>query len=462
MGLIQMNMRLIARILATAFALSGATACISPQGELPAGTPAGETRLSLVLICDIYKMSEENGRGGMARVAAAVGRERERGGHVLVAHAGDTISPSLMSGFDQGAHMIDLINQLSPDVFVPGNHEFDFGPDVFLKRMGEARFPIFAANLREANGRPIKGIQDGSVLIFGEVKVGVIGLTADDSPVKSLPGRLKFEGSLATAKREAARLRGLGADLIVLVAHAGRAMDQVLFDSGVADVILSGDDHDLYLRYNEKTAIIEAAEDGRFVGVVDLSIKTETRADGSRKVSWRPRFRLIDTADVDSDAEMQARVAQYEARLNAELGEPIATLKRELDSRNAVVRGGEAAIGNLFADALRAGTKADVALINGGGFRGGKIYPAGTKFSRKDVLTELPFLNKALVLDGSHAERGFGGRLHRGRERSRALSASIGHARQSRPDAAQRAARGARRDRRRAAQSGQEIPACDQ
>ena len=32
------------------------------------------------------------------------------------------------------------------------------------------------------------------------------------------------------------------------------------------------------------------------------------------------------------------------------------------------------------------------------GFRGGRLYPAGTTLTRKDVLGELPFLNKAYVL----------------------------------------------------------------
>jgi 2',3'-cyclic-nucleotide 2'-phosphodiesterase (5'-nucleotidase family) len=53
---------------------------------------------------------------------------------------------------------------------------------------------------------------------------------------------------------------------------------------------------------------------------------------------------------------------------------------------------------------VRDTTKADVVLINGGGFRGGKVYAAGTKLTRKDVLTELPFLNKAYVLELSGAQ----------------------------------------------------------
>ena len=73
----------------------------------------------------------------------------------------------------------------------------------------------------------------------------------------------------------------------------------------------------------------------------------------------------------------------------------------ELDSRNAAVRGGEAAIGNLFTDALRAATGADVALLNGGGFRGNRLYPADSPITERQILAELPFLNRALVLEVS-------------------------------------------------------------
>ena len=65
---------------------------------------------------------------------------------MIVAHAGDTLSPSLMSGLDRGAHIIALTNMIPPDIFVPGNHEFDFGKAIFLQRMSEAKFPLYGAN----------------------------------------------------------------------------------------------------------------------------------------------------------------------------------------------------------------------------------------------------------------------------------------------------------------------------
>src|SRR3954464_13928424 len=113
---------------------------------------AESTKVTLVLTNDIYQMGETlaadgKHRGGFARLAAVVKAERALGGHVVFAHGGDTLSPSLMSGIDQGAHIVTLTNALKPDIFVPGNHEFDFGKAVFFKRMAEMTFPVFAANM---------------------------------------------------------------------------------------------------------------------------------------------------------------------------------------------------------------------------------------------------------------------------------------------------------------------------
>ena len=93
-------------------------------------------------------------RGGFARLAAVVKAERAKAPPeaVIFAHGGDTLSPSLMSGIDRGAHIIALTNMIPPDIFAPGNHEFDFGKATFLERMGEAKFGLYAANLREPDG----------------------------------------------------------------------------------------------------------------------------------------------------------------------------------------------------------------------------------------------------------------------------------------------------------------------
>ena len=197
-------------------------------GAQPAAATA---RVTFVLVNDIYLMSDVmmpdgKRRGGFARLAAVVKAERARadaaGAQAIFAHAGDTLSPSLMSGIDQGASIMTLTNMVRPDIFTPGNHEYDFGKAVFLERMGEARFPRYAANLRTADGAPLPDFKDRSIVTVGGVRIGLTGATYEDSPRASDPGDLKFLPSVATLIDQAKALRAEGADFVVAVAPASR------------------------------------------------------------------------------------------------------------------------------------------------------------------------------------------------------------------------------------------------
>src|SRR6185503_20626499 len=75
---------------------------------------AHATSITFVLFNDFYLMAEQpfpDGklRGGFARLAAVVKAERAKaareGRGIIVAHGGDTLSPSVMSGLDRGAHI---------------------------------------------------------------------------------------------------------------------------------------------------------------------------------------------------------------------------------------------------------------------------------------------------------------------------------------------------------------------
>lgn len=363
---------------------------------------AQQRKFTLVLTSDIYKMSEQNGRGGYARLAGAVNAERARGGKVLFVHAGDALSPCLMCSFDQGEHVIDIMNRLGLDIFVPGNHEFDFGKATYLRRMSEAKFPIFAANLRGPDGKPLPGHRDDAIMDIEGVKVGVVGLTAQDAPEKSNPGDLRIAPVQATLAERAKALREQGADFIVAVVHAARNIDNAIHDLGMVDVLLSGDDHDFRYIYNRRSVLMEGGEDALYVLALDITF--EDRRDPGARIEWKPHVRIIDTADVTPDPAIAERVKYYEDQLSRELDVEIGALKAPLDSRSATVRGSEAAWGNLITDAIRATTKADLALMNGGGIRGGRRYEAGHKLTRRNVLSELPFGNKTLIFRLTGAE----------------------------------------------------------
>ena len=152
------------------------------------------------------------------------------------------------------------------------------------------------------------------------------------------------------------------------------------------------------LQFDGRTVLVESFSQGKYVTAVDLTIET-TERDGKVSIAWWPDFRVIDTAAVEPDPEVAALVKGFEAELSSELDVVIGRTQSELDSRRATVRTGEAAIGNLIADAMRETTDADVALMNGGGIRADRIYPPGTDITRRDVLAELPFGNRVVKVE---------------------------------------------------------------
>jgi 5'-nucleotidase/UDP-sugar diphosphatase len=398
------DMLLISRRLATGMLL------VPFAGVRLAGAaPAAATRVTFVLVNDIYLMADDlmadgKRRGGFARLAAVVKTEREMasatGSQVIFAHGGDTLSPSLMSGIDHGAHIITLTNLIPPDIFAPGNHEFDFGKAIFLERMAEAKFPLYGANLRGPDGAPLPGFKDRSIVTVGDVRIGLTGAAFDDSVRASDPGDLKFLPTVATVKEQAAELRREGADFVVAVAHATRAEAYEIFNSRTVDLILTGHTHDLFINYDGRTALVESNYDAHYVTAIDIAIDVKEQ-DGRRTMTWWPQFRVTDTATVTPDPEMAAVVAKFEGELSRELDRPIGTTAVELDSRTITVRTREAAIGDLVADALRWSAQTEVAVTNGGGIRGGKLYPPGTTITRRDILTELPFGNRLVTLEVS-------------------------------------------------------------
>ena len=353
--------------------------------------------LRFVQTNDLDRMEEDDGRGGFAKVAAVVKAERAAGPTLFV-HSGDTISPSLLSGIDKGAHVIDILNRMNVDVMVPGNHEFDFGPDVFRARMAEVKFPVVSSNIREADGSQPANTADERIVEIEGLKVGFYGLTTEDTPVLATAGDMTFASTPETGRTKAAALREAGADFVVAVAHTPLAVDMILVRDASADLVLSGHDEHLLTYYDGKTALSESYSQGDYVVVTEVAID-KTEKDGKVDISWTPTFRIIDTATVEPDAAVAAVVKGYTDALDKELQVEIGTTETPLDSRRATVRTTEAAIGNLIADATREAVGAEIAITNGGGIRADKEYPAGAKLTRGDIFAELPFGNVTVKLE---------------------------------------------------------------
>ncbi|WP_342360658.1 bifunctional UDP-sugar hydrolase/5'-nucleotidase [Terrarubrum flagellatum] len=381
-----------------AFGALAATGVAAASGHTPAAAQGAGATVTLLLVNDIYKMSEDKGRGGFARLSGIVKEERAKGTPMIYFHAGDTFSPSLMSGFDQGEHIVELTNMAPPDVFVPGNHEFDFGKDVYFKRFKQSKFPYFAANMRQADGSPLPDHKDNAMFERAGYKIGVFGVALPYTDQLSTPGDIKFLPTMDTVRAQVKLLRDQGADIIVCCAHTDREEDNAIVKSKLVDVLLTGHDHDLAVGFDGKTVMVESNEEGNYVTAVDLALSSRT-VDGKRVVSWSPSFRINDSRNATPDPETLAVVKKYEGELSKELDVDLGVTSVPLDSTTISVRTRETAIGNLFADAIKASTGAEAAIVNGGGIRANKQYTAGQKLTRRDILTELPFGNVTVMIE---------------------------------------------------------------
>ncbi|ACB97035.1 bifunctional metallophosphatase/5'-nucleotidase [Beijerinckia indica] len=356
------------------------------------------TALTFLLVNDLYRIdADAQGRGGFARLTSVVKAERARaaarGAKLICVHAGDALSPSLLSSLDHGAHMITLLNEIGFDAFVPGNHEFDFGPDTYRQRMQEAHFPVLAANLREADGSALPGHENALTITLEGMRIALIGAAYEATPTVSQSGALLFSPTLATIADETRKARAQGADFVAAIVHADRATGRALMDMKGPDLILCGHNHDLHIDFDGRTAFMESAQDANYVLSVDLDLTKNATGLG-----WWPNFHVADTRQTQPDTDMEGKVQHLLANLAATLAADLARTQSPLDSRTQIVRGEECTIGNLFADAIRQRTGAEAALINGGGIRGNRLYPVDSMLTRKDILAELPFDNKTLVL----------------------------------------------------------------
>ena len=346
--------------------------------------------------------------------------ERARNPNTVTTFGGDLLSPSLMSGLTKGSQMIDLTNAIGVQVAVLGNHEFDFGPELAAERIKAARYPWLGTNVLGPDGTPAVGSVDLHLIEVAGYKLGFFGVLTPDTATLSSPGdTISFAAPPVIAAAAVKKLREMGADLVV-------AHDPSLFHGRPQPAdrgrrhrsVLGGHDHDPISFLEDDTLIAKAGSDLHYLAVVDLRVGRATVKDKAVVVvtpSWRfcprPGWRRTRGSRPSSPAGPRRSTASWPCRS--------ASPQVDLDTRRASVRSEETNFGDLVGDALRNATRAEVALTNGGGIRGDRLYPAGTELTRKDILTQLPFGNVAVLAErerrgpaGGAGERRVAGRGH--------------------------------------------------
>lgn len=364
------------------------------QGQEEPSSPRLQGPLTILQMNDVYNTVPRNDRGGLARVATIKKQLSANGHTTLLMLAGDFLASSVASTVFKGAQMIDSLNATGLDIATLGNHEFDFGPDVLLQRMAEAKFEWVVSNVTDTQtGKPVGNAAPYLIRRVGPITLGVIGVCIrSEGILPATRARFAFENPNDTLARYIPELKRQGVNTIVLLSHLRWQEDRDIADRFPdIDVIVGGHEHYPLMAMWGRTLVSKAGLDAINLGRIDFN----RREDHPTDRFWE----LVPiTPAVKPDPDVERVVTGWEDRLNASMGTRIATTTVPFDARDVVQRLRETPLGNLIADAMRARAGTDVAIINSGGIRGNRIYPAGD-VTQKTLLEIHPFGNVVCTVE---------------------------------------------------------------
>lgn len=320
--------------------------------------------------------------GGYALLASAIQAERRAAGNdALLVNVGDTIHGSAVAEWTQGAAIVPVVNALGIDVFVPGNWEFAYGPEVFRQRMRELNHAVTAINLFDKpSGSRL--LAPSFVKDVGGVKVGVVGLTSvivDTSmaPALSTGFRFTFKEHL---QAEVDRLRREGVQIVLLATELGLAQEiRLAKEIRNVDFILGGHTHE---RTTEPiveggTPVIQAGSEGSFLARIVFKVR-----DG-RVAGYDHTLLEVTPENYQPDPAVARLVADARRPFEAQLQQVVGRTETPLFRKGVL----ESSMDNLIADAVREATGADIGLTNG--FRFSYPVPPGP-ITGEDLLNIFP------------------------------------------------------------------------
>ena len=363
--------------------------------------PAATIHATILHFGDAYDIVPALGRGGWAEAATLIQAQRAREINTIVTYGGDLISPSFMSSLTQGSQMIALLNEVRVDYAALGSHDFDFGPEILAQRIAESKFVWLASNVRDANGKPFAGVPPVAIRRIGPVTFGFFAILSPDTATESSPGPdVHFLPPKRIAEEAVKTLRGAGVDVVIALTHQPLAADKAMVQAvpGIDLVLGGGEKGPVDLEQNG-VPILRSGINAESLVAVDLTVDKQPGGKTDLSISYG----VIPTLGAKPNLKIAALIGGYLMQVDQQLRVPVATLDSELDSRLATVRAGESSMGDLIADALLAASGADLAMVNGGGIRGDRLYAAGTALSERDIRRELPFDNRLATLEVSGA-----------------------------------------------------------
>ncbi|OSQ35654.1 bifunctional metallophosphatase/5'-nucleotidase [Thalassospira mesophila] len=355
--------------------------------------------------CDTKGEADGKCFGGYARLTTAVRDARAQGGNVVLLDGGDQFQGSLFYTTYKGDFTAELMAMAGYDAMAIGNHEFDDGPQNLVRFIENNKIPVLSANLMAGPGSPLHDkVKAYTVLNVGGQKIGVIGLTTEETPeISSIGPDVSFMKSEEALRIAVAKLKLEGINKIIVVGHDGSYRDfEIARKVDGIDVIVGGHDHLLFSNTDKHAAypypvvehspngdpvlIVQAYAYSRYLG--DLQV---TFDDDGTPVKWAGDPIMLDSS-IKPAPDVLAAIDAKRAPVDAIRSQIVGEFNTPADGSHESCRAKECAMGDLVADAMlvKAGADYQIAIQNGGGIRAS--IDEG-QVDMGEVMTVLPFQN---------------------------------------------------------------------
>ena len=237
-----------------------------------------------------YGADVEDKSGSYAQIATYVKDVRKNNKNVVLVDVGDAIQDNQVDVFAKDKkyykdHPIPkVLNEMKYDVFVLGNHEFNFGMKALDEILKDIKAKKLTSNFYYKKND--KRYIDATTIIEKDgVKLGIIGLsTPMSAKFEEDTGNLKdmkFTSPTEEARTQVEKLKAKGVDAIIVIAHMGIENENKIPDTGMRDVINAVDGIDVVIAGHmhkdvpsetiKNTLITEPHRYGTVVSEVDLT-----------------------------------------------------------------------------------------------------------------------------------------------------------------------------------------------
>ncbi len=351
--------------------------------------------------CSAEDNAEGKCFGGSARLETAIKAARERAEHSILVDGGDQFQGTLFYTYYKGKFTAEMMNRLGYDAMTVGNHEFDDGPRVLREFVENVNFPVLMSNADLSSEPELNGIiRKSKIIRRGDFRIGLIGLTPQDTDELASPGKnITFTDPAEAVQAEVDRISAYGVNKIIVLSHSGYDVDiEIAKNTTGVDVIVGGHSNTYLSNVSDRakgpyptmvgdTAIVQAYAYGKFLGELNVTFDENgiiTEATGEP---------LIMDGEVVEDAGVKARVTEMAVPLEEIRQKVVAQANEAIDGERENCRVKECQMGNLVADAMLDRVKdqgISIAIQNGGGLRAS--IDAGD-VTMGEVLTVLPFQN---------------------------------------------------------------------